>query len=140
MYVVPGIGLGALFSRSPPPPNFQRSFFFCYSRKCFRFRGCPVLPPIELSVSAPYKTGVLRCARRLTLVEAASGSVRPKVKHHMQSDCSKRTIVRQSKYQKITIFQVPLPPNYLYQHFLTQLVWEKVRDYRRIRYIIVFFL
>ena len=53
-----------LFSR-------QRSFFLYYLTcdMCLRFRGCPVVLDIELSVSARYqKTRVLLRARRLLLL------------------------------------------------------------------------
>ena len=51
---------------------------------CLRFRGCPVLPRFELSVSAWYhKTHVLLRARRPLLVAAAS-SVRHKFQNYMQ--------------------------------------------------------
>lgn len=41
----------------------QRSFFL-YCDMCFRFRGCPVLPHVELPVSARYKKTrvLLRCS------------------------------------------------------------------------------
>ena len=56
---------GALFSRSQPlPQNCQRNFFLCLLwYMCVRFRGCPVLPHIELLVSARYhKTRVCTAA------------------------------------------------------------------------------
>ena len=64
------IRFGALLSR-------QRSFFLCCDM-CLRFRGCPVVLDIELSVSAQYQeTRALLRARRLLLllVAAASGGV-----------------------------------------------------------------
>ena len=67
------IGFGALFSR-------QRSFFL-YCDMCLRFRGCPVVLHIELSVSARHqRTRVLLSAWSLLLllVAAASGGVRQK--------------------------------------------------------------
>ena len=54
---------------------------------CLRFRGCPVVLDIELSVSARYqKTRVLLRARRLLLllVAAASGGVRQKFQDNMR--------------------------------------------------------
>ena len=57
------IRFGALFSR-------QRSFCFLYCDMYLRFRGCPVVLDIELSVSAWYQKNrrVLLCARRLLLL------------------------------------------------------------------------
>ena len=55
---------------------------------CLRFRGCPVVLDIELSVCARHqKTRVLLCARRLVLLliaAAASGGVRHKFQNYMQ--------------------------------------------------------
>ena len=65
-----GSGWGyMLFSR-------QRDVFLYCCDIHLRFRGCPVLLHIELSVSARYqKTSVQLRAQRLLLVAAASGSV-----------------------------------------------------------------
>ena len=57
------------------------------ARMCLRFRGCPVVLDIELSVRARYhKTRVLLRARRLLLllVAAASGGVRHKFQNYLQ--------------------------------------------------------
>ena len=75
-----------LFSR-------QRSFFVHYlacDMLCLRFRGCPVVLDIELSVSARYeKTRVLLCARRLVLLliaVTASGGVRHNFQNYRQCE------------------------------------------------------
>ena len=73
------IRFGALFFR-------QHSFFLCCDM-CLRFRSCPVVLDIELSVSARFqKTRVLLRARRLLLllVAAPSGGVRHKIQNYMQ--------------------------------------------------------
>ena len=95
--------VGALFSR-------QRSFFLYCCDVCLRFRGCPAVLNIELSVSARYqKTRVLLRARRLPLlfVAAESGGVRHKFQNCMPWDWSKITTLGQSESQKTTIFRAP---------------------------------
>ena len=73
-------------ARSRPPRNSQRSFFLYCCHMCLRFRGCPVLPHIELSVSARYhKTHALLRARRLLLDASASGGVRHNNQNYMRS-------------------------------------------------------
>ena len=78
--------IGAVFSIFSP----QRSFFLYYLTccMCLRFRGCPAVLDIELSVSErQQKTRVMLCARRLVLLlvaEAASGGVRHKFQNYMQ--------------------------------------------------------
>ena len=75
---------GALFSIF----SSQSSFFLYYVMcdMCLRFRGCPAVLDIELSVSARYqKTRVLRARRLLRLlVAAASGGTRHKFQSYMQ--------------------------------------------------------
>ena len=81
---------GALFAIFSP----QRSFFLYYLTcdMCLRFRGCPAVLDIELSVSArDQKTRVLLCAQRLVLLlvaAAASGGVRHKFENYMTSNGS----------------------------------------------------
>ena len=81
---------GALFSIF----SSQSSFFLYYVMcdMCLRFRGCPAVLDIELSVSArDQKTRVLLCAQRLVLLlvaAAASGGVRHKFENYMTSNGS----------------------------------------------------
>ena len=89
-----------LFSR-------QRSFFFlyycCITRMYLRFRGCPVVLDIELSVSAWYQKTrrVPLRARRLLLLllllAAERGGVRHNLENFMQN---KTTILCQSEHAK----------------------------------------
>ena len=72
---------GDLFSIFSPQPSFFLYYLTC--DLCLRFRGCPVVLDIELSVSARhYKTRVLLCARRLMLLLAAAASDGVRHKFH----------------------------------------------------------
>ena len=74
-----------LFSIFSPAQLLSLLYLTC--DMCLRFRGCPVVLGIELSVNARYqKTRVLLCARRLVLllVAASSGGVRHKIKNYVQ--------------------------------------------------------
>ena len=85
---------GALFSIFSPQRSFVLYYLTCDRR--LRFRGCPVVLDIELSVSARHhksvsarhhKTRVLLCARCLVLLlvaAAASDGVRHKFQNFKQ--------------------------------------------------------
>ena len=79
---------GALISMFSP----QRIFFLYYLTcdMCLRFRDCPAVLGIELSVSTRHqKTRVLLCARRLVLLfmaAAASDGVRYKFQNYEQRE------------------------------------------------------
>ena len=82
------IRFGALISMFSP----QRIFFLYYLTcdMCLRFRDCPAVLDIELSVSARHqKARVLLCARRLVLLfmaAAASDGVRYKFQNYKQRE------------------------------------------------------
>ena len=95
---------GDLFSIFSP----QRSFFLYYLTcdMCLRFRGCPVVLDIDLSVSARHqKTRVLLCARQLVLLLprcAAQISKLLAVRVKQNNEFGP-----QSEHQKTTIFGAP---------------------------------
>ena len=64
-------------------------YYYLTCDMCLRFRGCPVVLDIELSVSARHhKTRVLLCARRVLLLvaAAASGGVRHSSQNYMPGE------------------------------------------------------
>ena len=67
------VRFGSPFSLASTPQNCKRGFFLYYSDMCPPSRGCPVLTPIDLSVSARHQeTRILVRSRRFLRVSAAA--------------------------------------------------------------------